>query len=198
MGDVDSMDISGVLDLLRAKFQAIPSEILLLGAGVLCFAIMLRRAFKSAHLRTEVKSKDLTIEMFREQLEMMGEHHKAREVVAKVPHLEPRLRLRALTLHAGRPYVLNTFLEVTHQQLTRVPFNLFEEQIPWPKLKRPTHKDIEKMAALYFLRDLHYITGYTDSKDHYIVSTPAGQDLRRAYDQLPGALKATIEVLLQR
>lgn len=192
------MDIGGVLDLFRTKWQMIPSEIFLLGTGFLCFLILLRRIFKLRHVRREVKGKDLTIEMLREQLKLVDEHHKAREVVAKVPHVESRPRLKALTLHAGRTYVLNTFLEVTNQQLTRVPLNPFKEQIPWAKLKRPTDKDIERMAALYFLRDLRYITGYTDSQDHYIASTAAGHDVRRAYDQLPQALKATIEVLLQR
>ncbi len=123
------MNIAAVLDLFRTKWQMIPSKIFLLGTGVLCFLILFRRIFKSLHVRREVKGKDLTVEMLREQFKMMDEHHKVREVVAKVPHVEPRPRLKALAFLAAPPRLLETFVSLSDHVQIWFPKDPLEEPI---------------------------------------------------------------------
>jgi hypothetical protein len=160
------------------------------------------RVFRRTTLLRELRNKDLTIELLMKQLKILDEYDKARRLAALVPHDGSDLRLKALRLHVGCPNALKTFLDVTEQKLMRLPFDMFEDEIRWGMLGELTKDEIEKLAAFRFLRDLDYVAVYAESTDHYteycIFPTAAGQGVRRAYDQLPRTLKATIEVLAER
>jgi len=193
------MEIAQVLDLLQSKWRFQP---LFLGGGGLGSLVLVWRVFRWTALLSDLGNKDLTIELLMKQLEIVDDYDEGCRLAAMIPHDGSGLRLKALMLHAGCPNALKTFLDLTNQKLMQLSFDPFEDQIRWGMLGELTKDGIEKLAALRFLRDLDYVAVYTESTDHYteycIFPTAAGQGVRRAYDQLPLTLKATIEVLAER
>lgn len=162
--------------------------------GVLIVVVGVLLGICESKYRPSLEKKDRAIRVLSEQLKIAKEHEEARKLAAKVSSDASDAELKALALVAGRPILLETFLYLTNNVSIGFEWNPLKDPPQWDTEERPTHKEIERIAAVRVLRDRDYVSGAMDSGfgGYAIVASNEAMAVKSAHDRLPNPLKEKV------
>jgi len=148
--------------------------------------------FFESRYRAASDSKDWTIAVLREQIQMAKEYDDARKVAATAWSKASDLELNALAMRAGPLRLREMFLFLTDHVSIAFPWDPSMEPPQWKESRRPTPEEIQRNAAVLVLWDQEYISGVLPAGyDAYsLIASNGAMAIRTLYNRLLESLKA--------
>lgn len=100
----------------------------------------------------------------------------------------------ALALFAGRPSILEAFLDLTEKGSLAIRWDPLKDPIQWETDEKPTEKELERIAAMRVFYEKGFIMSVTDNglADFTVIADDWAIGVRKAFDNLPSILKEKI------